>query len=79
MKQSVGAPGRLASAQSVVTPLRRKLSGIAEKIVVSISCGGVSRYIIVFGSPVKSARTIEEGRDGVDWALIKQAWPRSDC
>src|SRR5581483_7062317 len=67
MKQSVGAPGRLASAHSVATPLRRKLSGIAEKIVVSISFGGVSRYIIVVGSPVKSARTIMEGCGGVDW------------
>src|SRR6478609_10037327 len=47
MKQSVGWPGRLASAHSVATPLRRKLSGIAEKIVVSISFGGVSRYIIL--------------------------------
>ena len=54
MKQSVGAPGRLASAHSVATPLRRKLSGIAEKTVVSISFGGVSRYIIVVGSPVRA-------------------------
>jgi hypothetical protein len=45
----------LASAHSVATPLRRKLSGIAEKIVVSINLGGVSRYIIVVGSPVKRA------------------------
>jgi hypothetical protein len=46
MKQSVGFPGRLASAHSVATPLRRKSSGIAEKILVSISFGGISRYII---------------------------------
>src|SRR5215813_3035062 len=47
MKQSVGIPGRLASAQSVRSPLRRNLSGIAEKIFVSIRRGGVSRYMMV--------------------------------
>jgi hypothetical protein len=45
MKQSVSAPGRLASAQSVRS-LRLCSSGIAEKISVWISFGGVSRYII---------------------------------
>src|SRR5215472_10852330 len=77
MKQSVGWPGRLASAHSVATPFRRKLSGIAEKIVVSISFGGVSRYIIVVGSPVP-ARTIMERSARVDWALVKPPSPRSD-
>src|SRR5436190_7212048 len=51
MKQSVGAPGRLASAQSVRT-LRRNSAGMAEKTCVSIRRGGVSRYIIFLGSPV---------------------------
>src|SRR5712671_4399591 len=46
IKQSVGAPGRLASAQSVRT-LRRNSAGTSEKILVSIRRGGVSRYIIL--------------------------------
>src|SRR6478609_3447443 len=46
MKQSVGWPGRLASAHSVAT-LRRNSAGTAEKIWVSISLGGVSKYIIL--------------------------------
>ena len=56
MKQSVGWPGRLASAQSVATPLRRNASGIAENTLVSISRGGASRYIIAwFYLPRKTA------------------------
>src|SRR5215211_9511270 len=55
IKQSVGAPGRLASAQSVRT-LRRNSAGIAEKILVSISRGGVSRYIILLFSSVVAGR-----------------------
>src|SRR5436305_1865859 len=45
MKQSVGMPGRLASAQ-FERVLRRKRSGIAENTFVSIRSGGRSRYII---------------------------------
>ncbi len=48
MKQSVGWPGRLASAQLDRTPLRRNWSGIAENISVSISNGGRSRYSIAW-------------------------------
>ena len=46
MKQSVGWPRRLASAQSVRALLRRNASGIAENTFVSMSRGGASRYII---------------------------------
>ena len=66
MKQSVGAPGRLASAQSVRT-LRRNSCGIAEKTCVSISRGGVSRYIIVVGHLLADRRTIKDRTRGVDW------------
>src|SRR5882757_11485730 len=66
IKQSVGAPGRLASAQSVRT-LRRNSAGIAEKILVSIRRGGVSRYIIYcFHLWWRSRRTIDDIAGGVD-------------
>src|SRR5579859_60699 len=68
IKQSVGWPGRLASAHSVATPLRRKWPGIAEKILVSISLGGASRYIILVCLPALLRRgTIEDWLHGVDW------------
>jgi hypothetical protein len=60
MKQSVGWSRRLASAHSVATPLRRKRSGIAVKIVVAISIGGVSRYIIVTSPAMLQLRSIED-------------------
>ena len=51
--------GRLARPVGIgpigAAPLRRKLSGMAEKIFVSMSFGGVSRYIIA-GSPVLPKR-----------------------
>src|SRR3954454_8870327 len=69
MKESVGTPGRLASAQSVRSPLRRNLSGMAEKSLVSIRRGGVSRYIIVVLSLLMGERgTIGHNRGDVDWA-----------
>src|ERR1700719_2355162 len=66
MKQSVGKPGRLASAQSVRTPLRRNASGIAENISVGISRGGVSRYIIAWFHPSCPIWCTLEGLRGYD-------------
>jgi hypothetical protein len=67
MKQSVGCPGRLASAQSVRTPLRRHVSGIAENTSVPISRGGTSRYIIAWFQPSCSiCGTIDDMLAGVD-------------
>src|SRR6202035_1789903 len=67
MKQSVGCPGRLASAQSVRTPLRRNASGSAENTLVSISRGGVSRYIIAWFHLSETRRhSINQHVDPVD-------------
>ncbi|MEY9984915.1 hypothetical protein ABH995_004252 [Bradyrhizobium yuanmingense] len=55
MKLSVGMFGRLASAQSVRTPLRRNFSGMAVNSLVSIRRGGVSRYIMVVVDVERSA------------------------
>src|SRR5690242_19296719 len=74
MKQSVGFPGRLASAHSVVTPLRRNWSGIAEKTWVSISFGGVSRYIICCFSHL----SFESGRTIIDKAIRVERLPYSE-
>src|ERR1700682_5456519 len=66
MKQSVGWPRRLASAQSVRAPLRRNASGIAENIFVSISRGGTSRYIIAWFHLMNDEGTINEHVRAVD-------------
>src|ERR1700712_1278452 len=68
MKQSVVAPGRLASAHSVRTG-RRNSAGIAEKTSVGISFGGVSRYIIFLVHPCWNGRTIDDDVGNVDWTL----------
>src|SRR5258708_22417693 len=65
MKQSVVAPGRLASAHSVRTG-RRNSAGIAEKTSVGISFGGVSRYIIFLVHPCWNGRTIDDTIEVVD-------------
>src|SRR3979409_354248 len=69
MKQSVVAPGRLASAHSVRTG-RRNSAGIAEKTSVGISFGGVSRYIIFLVHPCWNGRTINDVLRAVDWLLL---------
>src|SRR5437762_2850257 len=68
MKQSVVAPGRLASAHSVRTG-RRNSAGIAEKTSVGISFGGVSRYIIFLVHPCWNGRTIDDVLGIVDCPL----------
>src|SRR3982074_3494787 len=68
MKQSVVAPGRLASAHSVRTG-RRNSAGIAEKTSVGISFGGVSRYIIFLIHPCWNGRTINDVLRAVDCPL----------
>jgi hypothetical protein len=78
MKQSVAAPGRLASAHSVRT-LRRNSSGIAEKICVGISFGGVSRYIIFFVHlSQRNRRTLNDIIQAVDWRSLRHCEEQSD-
>src|SRR3954447_17352194 len=71
MKQSVGCPGRLASAHSVRMPLRRNASGIAENTSVSISRGGASRYIS-FTCISKFRCTIDDSIRTVDGPLLEE-------
>src|SRR6185437_91755 len=74
IKQSAIWPGLLASAQSVRTPLRRKLSGIAENSSAWMSFGGVSRYIIARCHLVGSGGdTIGDNACGVDWGAPSRA------
>jgi hypothetical protein len=59
--------------------LRRKRSGIAVKIVVAISFGGVSRYIIVPSPAMLERRSIENQVRAVElWYAIPVPSIRSD-
>src|SRR5436309_10119052 len=71
IKQSVGWPGRLASAHEVATPFLRNFSGIDENTRVSIRSGGVSRYIMLLVHLCwQNGRTINDRCGSVDWLVI---------